>query len=316
MLLPYKLTAIALSASFLLSPTVAAYAAEEPDGFIHTVINNEVTIIGYTGEPVFIEIPETIDGFPVTRIRDNAFFNCSSLKQISLPSSIKEIGHHTFYACSALESIVLPQSLEELGMGAFSGCSSLSAITIPETLSVLPEACFQTCVSLTEIVIPNGVNIIDDKCFIGCNSLSYVSIGGQVTDIGAQAFYMCPSLESLYIPPSVTLIEGEAVGFESTTTPPSPSESFTVLGISGSAAEVYADMNGLSFSVASEAINNSRLAQTPVKKVPLWVILILALGGIGFFALSCIIAVRQHRHERRLASEISEKIPVDKNRKV
>lgn len=302
MSLTRKLSAAFLTAVIALHSSINVYAEEE-NNFTYTIINGEATIIGYTGEPVYIEIPEKLEECPVTQIRDNAFFNCSSLRQISLPSTIRKIGHHTFYACSSLESVVLPSELEEIGMGAFSGCGNLSVVNIPTALTVLPESCFQSCTSLTETFIPSGIELIGDLCFSGCTSLSYVSIGNGTNAIGGQAFYMCSSLENLYIPPSVTEIGYEAAGFSPAGNRSELQSGFTILGEPESAAEKYAAQNGIVFSAASEAVQVSSLNPGRVKRVPLWILLLLTGGGIGFFALSCVIAVRQRHYEKKKTSQ-------------
>lgn len=290
-------TAAVISAAIL--PAGFAVYAEEENNFTYTIINEEATITGYSGDPAYIEIPKNLDGFPVTQLRDNAFFNCTSLKQISLPSTITSIGHHAFYSCTALESIVLPESLQEIGMGAFSGCENLSAINIPESLKKLPESCFRQCISLTEIVIPNGIYEIGDFCFSSCESLSYVSIGNNLNKIGIGSFYLCPSLESLYIPPSVTDIGYESVGFINGSDSQSKVQSeFIITGKKDSAAEKYADDNEISFSTAGEAIQSPFPLSSKIRKIPMWAIFLISALGIGFFSLSCIIAVRQHFSEK------------------
>lgn len=294
----------------MLSAVFTAHAQEHSD-FTYTIINGEATVTGFTGEPSFIEIPETLEGFPVTQIRDNAFFSCSSLKQISLPPTIREIGHHTFYACTALESIVLPDNLKEIGMGAFKGCTSLSAVNIPDTLTILPEACFSSCISLTETVIPDGVAVIDDFCFSGCSLLSYVSIGNTVSTIGQQAFYMCPSLESLYIPPSVKLIESYAAGFPDKARSNESTARFTVLGSDDSAAKAYAEENGFAFSASADSV---QIKGNIIKKVPHWLVPALIGAGGVFFALSCFIAVKQFRSAKKHTDNSGAVVtPTDKN---
>ncbi len=304
-----KITAVILSVItaglHLRCPVV--YAEAEKDSFTHTLINGEVTVIGYSGEPVYLEIPDSIDGYPVTKIRDNAFFNCTSLRQISLPDTITEIGHHTFYGCTSLESIVLPDFLSELGMGAFTNCTSLSAVTLPLTLEALPEACFDNCTALAEIVIPQGITAISDYCFTDCSALSYVSIGGNASYIGQYAFFNCNSLSSVYIPPSVTTIGEMAVGFYRNNNTISAVNDFTVMGIEDSQAEAYARNNNLEFLHASEAISLAKHSSTPVKRVPLWIIPLLAGSGLGLFALSCIIAVRQVKRDRKSSHENHKK---------
>lgn len=272
--------------------------AEEEYDFNYTIINDEATIIGFTGEPAYLEIPDTLDDCPVTQIRDNAFFNCNSLKQISLPPTITQIGHHAFYSCTSLESIVLPANLKEIGMGAFNECTHLSAVNIPASLKILPESCFRNCSFLNEIVIPNGIAEIKDFCFSGCESLNYVSIGNTVKNIGNGAFYNCEALTSLYIPPSAQNIGYEAAGFIKSGKDSQPLSDFTVLGDKGSCAQTYADKNNINFSSAAEAVQLSVPSTVHVRKVPLWVIWFLAIGGIGFFILSCFIAIKQRRHEK------------------
>ncbi len=310
-----KAKSLFISAAILFfAAPVECYSAESSESnFTYTIINDEATIIGFTGEPVYIEIPETLEGCPVTQIRDNAFFCCTSLKQISLPSGIKKIGHHTFYECSSLESVALPSQLEEIGMGAFSGCENLTVINIPDTLEALPELCFEECNSLAETVIPNSITTIESNCFSGCDSLSYVSIGSGMTSIGSRAFYNCPAMQSIYLPPSVKKIGEEAVGYRSNNDKSALIEDFTVSGKESSPAEDYAKANGLMFRT-SDGAAQTHLFSSENLRIPLWALILLVGGGIGFFALSCIIAIRQHKSKQLRTEPTSwKKVTVDKN---
>lgn len=85
-----------------------------------------------------------------------AAFRPSKIKTITLPDSIKSIGHQAFQDCIALESINLPASLEEIGVSVFSGCSNLKEIIIPDSLTSLPfdpgisgSGAFNGCSSLS-----------------------------------------------------------------------------------------------------------------------------------------------------------------------
>lgn len=284
------LSFILITVTFFSLTPVKTQAADEP-GFTYTIINGEATIIGYKGEPVYIEIPETLEGCPVTEIRDNAFFNCSSLRQISLPATITKMGHHCFYACYSLESIILPPALEEIGMGCFCGCSSLSTVSIPDTLSVLPDSCFRACTALKEIIVPYNVRKIEKFCFSGCTSLNYVSLGNQLTEIGNRAFFMCNDLESLYIPPSVEVMGIEAVGFIPTIDGSEVKTDFTVFGKDSSEAQHYADNNSLKFSAADEAVQTFSV-QNPDASVP-HIPKLLLTGGILLLVICCAFGAKQ-----------------------
>ena len=56
------------------------------------------------------------------KIGDWAFFGCSRLTSITLPSGVTEIGEDAFWGCSGLTSITLPSGVTKIGNSAFSGC--------------------------------------------------------------------------------------------------------------------------------------------------------------------------------------------------
>ena len=76
-----------------------------------------------------------------------AFENCTSLKRISFPSTLKTLDNQCFWRCSQLDGIVFPEELERLGYGAFWACSSLTDIVIPAHATVGGD-CFRDCISL------------------------------------------------------------------------------------------------------------------------------------------------------------------------
>lgn len=246
---------ICLIAVLILAAVPEKISAAEKKGYVYTIINNEATITGFEGEPTYIEIPETVEGCRVTELRDNAFYECSSLKHIVLPNSLEKIGHHAFYGCSSLESIVIPDSVTEIGIGSFCGCQSLASAILPDNLPRLPESCFRSCTSLRSITIPRNTEEIGDFCFSGCTSLSAVSLSDSTKILGDCAFYMCSSMKGLYIPDSVQLMGLCSVGYVPTNNGAQTLEGFTILGEKKSAAQEYAAENKLSFENASDSVH-------------------------------------------------------------
>ena len=139
-------------------------------------------------------------------ICDSAFWYCSSLSEIVIPSSVTSIGDSTFYGCNSLSEIVIPSSVTSIGDSAFYGCNSLSEIVIPSSVTSIGDSAFYGCNSLSEIVIPSSVTSIGDRAFSSCDSLSEIVIPSSVTSIGKSAFRGCNSLSEIVIPSSVTSI--------------------------------------------------------------------------------------------------------------
>lgn len=288
----------AVSAAILINtawlPTSAMAAESEKNGFVYTIIDNEATVTGFQGEPIYIDIPEIVEGCRVTEIRDNAFYECGSLKQITLPGTIEKIGHHGFYGCYSLESIVIPDSVTEIGMGSFSGCTALSYAALPEGIVSLPESCFRSCTSLKNIIIPDTVEKIGDFCFSSCTSMTSVSLGESVAELGDCAFYMCTSLSSLYIPPSVTDLGFCSVGYIPTNDGAVPDEKFTLVGTKNSAAQDYADENAISFEKAEDSVHAFAIQRINGQRIGVPSIFIIAAFAVPILVL-LLMTRKKHR---------------------
>ncbi len=80
-----------------------------------------------------VTIPESIDGYPVSSIGDNAFQGCSNLTDVSIPQTVTEIGDNAFDGCSNLTGVTM-QGTEPpaLGSDVFSGCVLLT-VSVPQS---------------------------------------------------------------------------------------------------------------------------------------------------------------------------------------
>ena len=116
-----------------------------------------VTITGYNGTSSEIEIPDTINGYCVTSIGDDAFYGCSSITSIEIPSSVTSIGEDAFRGCSSLTSVEIPSSVTSIGNYAFYNCSSLTSIEIPSSVTSIGHWTFDYCGSLTIYCEPESL---------------------------------------------------------------------------------------------------------------------------------------------------------------
>ena len=89
--------------------------------FKYSTSGGSVTITGYTGTDIDIEIPSNIDGLPVTKIGEEAFKN-ALVRSVTIPSSVREIDWFAFSGCTCLESITIPSSVLTINYGAFDYC--------------------------------------------------------------------------------------------------------------------------------------------------------------------------------------------------
>ena len=87
----------------------------------------------------------------VTKIGDEAFFNCTNLQYIVFPDSRTTIGNSAFNGCSSLVKIKLPNNITEIWWYAFSCCTSLKSIIIPKTITKIYDYAFNNCTTLSDV---------------------------------------------------------------------------------------------------------------------------------------------------------------------
>ena len=138
-----------------------------------------------------------------------AFWGCSGLTSVTIPSSVTEIGPFAFSDCRSLTSVTIPSSITKIGSSTFSGCSGLTSVTIPSSVTEIGSSAFSDCRGLTSVTIPSSVTKIGDNTFFGCSGLTSVTIPSSVTEIGRYAF-ASSGLTRVTIPSSVTEIGSSA----------------------------------------------------------------------------------------------------------
>ena len=161
-------------------------------------------------------------------VRSYAFADSKTLRNITMPESVKSVGDHSVFANCVLKNATIPIRLFEqlngeqrkslvtlslFGNGvttipdsAFRYCTGLTSITIGGSVTSIGNYTFYGCIGLTSVTIPNSVTSIGEYAFAGCTGLKSVTIPNSVTSIGYSAFGGCTGLTSVTIPDSVTSI--------------------------------------------------------------------------------------------------------------
>ena len=177
-------------------------------------------------------IPSSLDGYPVTRIGNKAFWKCTSLASVVVPDSVEYIMGNAFEGCTNLTSVTMGSGVTRIGSGAFRGCSSLSSVVIGESVASIAADAFEGTAFWESaadgvvimdgwvlgvkgecpenVVLPVGARGIADGAFEGCEGLSLVGMPDSVTCIGDSAFGGCTNLTSVTIGSGVTEIGGSA----------------------------------------------------------------------------------------------------------
>ncbi len=139
-------------------------------------------------------------GNTLTTIDDDAFYGCSALQVISLPSSMTTIGTRAFRD-SKLTSINIPAECTTLGSSIFENCTALTTATFATnaTMTSLPDNIFKGCNNLISVTIPEVVAAIGDGAFQGCSKLPAPPMSTALITIGKNAFNGCTGIFDLVL---------------------------------------------------------------------------------------------------------------------
>ena len=167
-------------------------------GYLTYQLSNDSSfyiVTGFVGAEENITIPHIYDSLPVFGVMTNAFKNNTTLKSISMPNSIQEIGSYAFAGCTSLESVSIPTSVKNVSPYTFSGCTSLKTITLHSGIEELGAFAFENCTALKSITLNEGLKTISNNAFDNCSSLEGITIPDSVTTLGNMAFRKATSLK-------------------------------------------------------------------------------------------------------------------------
>ena len=181
----------------------------------------------------FLDIPEEIEGLPVTTITG---LNLKNITKFTVPDSVTRIDNctlepwYTNYVESCPEGVVyvgkiayrykgdrsliddieIKDGTKVLGK-CFAGSiihgvkgSSVSSIKLPSSLEIIYESAFENCDNLKEVIIPDGVKEIGDYAFYGCDNLEYVYLPDSVIKLGDYTFREDAKLEKVRLSDNIT----------------------------------------------------------------------------------------------------------------
>lgn len=135
--------------------------------FTYQLYTDHAVLTAYTGEDVFVSVPEEADGLPVTAIK-GAFAGNTAVQLVDLPKTVTAVSYGTggigaFENCTALQavSMILTSRVE---YHSFRNCSALQTATLPQTVTLVGAGAFAACTSL------NTLRVYSSDCTFGAAS--------------------------------------------------------------------------------------------------------------------------------------------------
>ena len=132
------------------------------------------------------------------------------IKKVVVEKGITYVGTWAFYDCSEMTSVSLPTTLETMGASVFQDCTSLTSVTIPDGVTFISGDFFRGCTSLKSVTLPDSLRETGGCTFMYCTSLTSVRLPATLLSISWQMFKDCKSLTSLTIPRSVVNVKQDA----------------------------------------------------------------------------------------------------------
>jgi hypothetical protein len=178
-----------------------------PDDVIHARVHPTVTVIPFRAfyRRAKLEKVELCEG--LREIGEEAFKECTLLKEIKTPSTVTAIHTHAFSYCSALSTVKLNEGLLEIGNYSFSNSNSL--INIPTTIQTIGEGALISANIIT-LYLPDAIESIGEYAFYMCSNFANFRCPPLVATIPRCIFSGCKRVFSVEIPEHVILIEYEA----------------------------------------------------------------------------------------------------------
>ena len=198
---------------------IGVYAFGET-GISSIVLPDSITAMGsfaFAGSHLsFVRTPvswtETIPYKRLNTYYASPFEDCEMLKSAVVPEGVKVLPHSAFDFAKNLVDISLPSTLEEIGNNAFCA-TSISSIKLPDGLKVIGMEAFAECDNLKSIVLPDSITTMGTNAFAytGLTSvrtpLSWTDIISPEYDDGAYChspFDCCDDLKTIVVPEGVT----------------------------------------------------------------------------------------------------------------
>ncbi|MBQ9229769.1 MAG: leucine-rich repeat domain-containing protein [Prevotella sp.] len=175
--------------------SIAAHAFSYCTALDTLIIGNSLAKIGSGAFLGCSSLKEIAFPSSLTIIGTQAFGNCTALESVLLPmTNPLELGRWVFWNCQSLRSITIGDNVNSIGEKSFYCCSNLKEVSLGKEIEIIGKEAFAYCHNLRDIRIPEKVRDIEEKAFYMCSRLEKVDLGENISYIGTCAFDECKKI--------------------------------------------------------------------------------------------------------------------------
>ena len=175
------------------------YPYAEFNGLRFKKILNHYECLGFVDESVAdVVIPDLVNGYPVTRIADRAFYNDYTVETVTLGQHVSEVGEKAFCA-PYINTVNGIEQLRVIDDAAFQGTEISGTLTLGANLQQLNGTPFYGCDNITAVVFSDEClpSYIDNGAFNWCEGIQTIHIGSHMSSL--PGFYGCWALQSFTV---------------------------------------------------------------------------------------------------------------------
>ena len=142
-------------------------------------------------------------------IGDTAFYQCESLTEVTIPSSVEIAGDQCFTGCKKITKIQINTDKPNVINFLYAG-EETEGVTVTYAEGLKKAACLYVGSNLKKLIIPDSITQIGDWAFSGCSGLTELKLPENLEEIGESAFRGCRGLRRLELPAKLKEVKSSA----------------------------------------------------------------------------------------------------------